>query len=195
MMKVSPAPAFTSLLDDIALSLNRIASGSYSREVERATNLLVAAFRAGHQLLVFGNGGSAADAQHLCGELVGRFLKQRRALPAIALTANQAVLTAWANDYSYAEVFSRQIEAHGNAGDVAWGISTSGNSPNVVAGLKTAHARGLKTIALTGAGGGKMAEWADVLLAVPMAETPRVQEIHLITYHCICAAVEQDLFP
>jgi D-sedoheptulose 7-phosphate isomerase len=194
-VNLSPAPTFASLLGDMAASLSQIASSNYGIEVERAASLLVAAFQAGHQLLVFGNGGSSADAQHICGEMVGRFLKRRRALPAIALTANQAVLTAWANDCSYDEIFSRQIEAHGNPGDVAWGISTSGTSANVVAGLQTARTRGLKTIALTGKGGGRMAEWADVLLAVPLVETPRIQEIHLITYHSICAAVERTLFP
>jgi D-sedoheptulose 7-phosphate isomerase len=194
MVNLSPAPTFASLLGDMVSSLSQIASSGYGVEVERATSLLVAAFQSGHQLLVFGNGGSSADAQHICGEMVGRFLKRRRALPAIALTANQAVLTAWANDYSYDEIFSRQIEAHGSPGDVAWGISTSGTSANVVAGLQTARERGLKTIALTGKGGGKMTEWADVLLAVPLVETPRIQEIHLMTYHCICASVERTLF-
>jgi D-sedoheptulose 7-phosphate isomerase len=191
----SETPMFATLLGEIAASLNRIAASSYGLEVERATRLLVTAFQEGRKLLVFGNGGSSADAQHVCGEMVGRFRKLRRALPAIALTANQAVLTAWANDYSYDQVFSRQIEAHGNPGDVAWGISTSGNSANVVAGLQTARARGLHTIALTGQGGGKLADLADVLLAVPLVETPRIQEIHLITYHSICAAVERILFP
>jgi len=191
----TPASTFVGGLGEIAQTLHGIASGSYPAELDRATDLLVDAFRSGRRLLVFGNGGSSADAQHLCGELVGRFQKQRRALPALALTANQAVLTAWANDYSYDQIFARQIEAHGGVGDVAWGISTSGNSPNVVAGLRAARERGLYTIALTGQGGGRAAEWADVLLAVPLVETPRIQEIHLITYHFICAAIERILFP
>jgi len=192
---IPEAPSFVSLLGEIAISLTQIASNGYEAEVERATEMLVSAFRAGHQLLVFGNGGSSADAQHICGELVGRFHKLRPALPAIALSSNQAVLTAWANDYSYDEVFARQVEAYGNPGDVAWGISTSGTSPNVVAALRAARRRGLHTIALTGEGGGMAAEWAEVLLAVPLRETPRIQEIHLITYHSICGAVERILFP
>jgi D-sedoheptulose 7-phosphate isomerase len=186
---------FSSLMGEIALSLNQIARSNYVLAVERAAKLLASAFQTGHKVLVFGNGGSSADAQHICGELVGRFLKERRALPAIALTANQAVLTAWANDYAYDEIFARQIQAHGNANDVAWAISTSGNSANVLAGLQAARDRGLHTIALTGQGGGKAAELADILLAVPLQETPRIQEVHLITYHAICAAVEQMLFP
>ena len=186
---------FSSLLGEIAFSLNQIARTNYVLAVERAAKLLASAFQTGHKVLVFGNGGSCADAQHICGELVGRFLKKRRALPAIALTANQAVLTAWANDYAYDEIFARQIQAHGNANDVAWAISTSGNSANVLAGLQAARDRGLHTIALTGQGGGKAAELADILLAVPLQETPRIQEVHLITYHAICAAVEQMLFP
>lgn len=193
-MNVKPVPTFASTLEGIASSLGRIGSSSYGLEVERAVGLLIEAFQTGKKLLVFGNGGSSADAQHICAEMVGRFHKRRSALPAIALTANQAVLTAWANDYSYDEVFARQIEAHGKSGDVAWGISTSGNSRNVVAALQTARQYGLHTIALTGEGGGKMAEWADVLLAVPLVETPRIQEIHSITYHSICAAIEDSLF-
>ncbi len=189
------AVSFSSLLGEIAVSLNQIACSNYVIAVERAANLLASAFQTGHKLLVFGNGGSSADAQHICGELVGRFLKTRRGLPALALTANQAVLTAWANDCAYDDIFARQIQAHGNPKDVAWGISTSGNSANVVAGLQAARDRGLHTIALTGEGGGRVAEWADILLAVPLQETPRIQEVHLITYHSICAAVEQMLFP
>jgi D-sedoheptulose 7-phosphate isomerase len=128
--------------------------------------------------LVFGNGGSSADAQHICGELVGRFMCERRALPAIALSANQAVITAWSNDCSFETVFSRQIEALGRPGDVAWGISTSGNSPNVIEALRVARQSGLSTIGLTGQSGGRMAQWCDVLMAVPLTETPRVQEVH-----------------
>lgn len=194
-MNTVQLPTCASLFEQVGSSLDELASGTYPLAVECAARLLAEAFEAGNKLLVFGNGGSSADAQHICGELVGRFLKERRALPAIALTANQAVLTAWANDYSYDEVFSRQIEACGCPGDVAWGISTSGNSRNVIAALRTARERGLRTIALTGKGGGAMAAWADVLLAVPLVETPRIQEVHLVTYHAICATVEQLLFP
>ena len=151
-------------------------------------------WRQGHKLLAFGNGGSSADAQHLCAELVGRFLIERRALPAIALTTNQALLTAWSNDHQFDDVFARQVEALGSAGDVALGISTSGNSANVVNALRRARAQGLKTVGLTGKGGGRMAEYCDVLMAVPLTETPRIQEVHLVTYHAICAALEERLF-
>lgn len=166
---------------------------SYIAEVGRAAEFLSSCFRTAGKLLVFGNGGSSADAQHICGELIGRFQRERQALPAIALSANQAVLTAWSNDYSFETVFSRQIEALGCPGDVAWGISTSGNSPNVVEALKVARQRGLSTIGLTGQGGGRMAQWCDVLMDVPLSETPRIQEVHLITYHAICAAVESNV--
>jgi len=142
---------------------------------------------------VFGNGGSSADAQHLTAEFVGHFAVERRPLPAIALTTNQAILTAWSNDRSFADVFARQVEALGKPGDVALGISTSGTSDNVVNGLQRARACGLKTIALTGAGGGKLGELSDVLLAVPLVSTARVQEVHLVTYHAICGAIEARL--
>ena len=167
---------------------------SYRAAVEQAIHLLTARFRAGNRLLVFGNGGSCADAQHICGELVGRFALEREGLPAVALSADQAVITAWSNDFSFDTVFARQVEALGSAGDVAWGISTSGNSPNVVNGFRAARRRGLRTIGLTGEGGGAAAEFCDVLMAVPLSSTPRVQEIHLVTYHIICAAVEEQLF-
>ena len=183
-----------SLFKAAARSLALVAEDPYIGGIHRAIELLSSCFRAGGKLLVFGNGGSSADAQHICGELVGRFLRERQALPAIALSANQTVLTAWSNDYSFDTVFSRQIEALGSPGDVAWGISTSGNSPNVVKALSTARERGLSTIGLTGSGGGRMAQTCDVLMAVPLVETPRIQEVHLITYHAICEAVENALF-
>lgn len=167
-------------------------SKPYVDSVARATELLREAVASGHKILVFGNGGSAADAQHIAGELVGRFAQSRPAIAAIALGTNQAFLTAWSNDTSYAEVFAREIEGLGMRGDVAWGISTSGNSPNVVEGLRHARARGLRTIALTGAGGGACAAHADVLVAVPLTETARIQEVHLVTYHAICAAIEKS---
>lgn len=173
-----------------ARSMESIASTAYPSEIERAVDLLVERFSAGNKLLVCGNGGSATDAMHICAELVGRFFKERQALPAIALNADPAVLTAWSNDYSYESVFSRQVEALAVAGDVVWGISTSGNSPNVVAALKRARELGASTIALTGQGGGALAAHADVLLAVPLSVTPRIQEVHLVTYHIICEAVE-----
>jgi D-sedoheptulose 7-phosphate isomerase len=175
-------------------NLESVAKDSYVADICRAIELLSSCFTSGGKLLVFGNGGSSADAQHICGELVGRFMHDRKALPAIALSANQAVLTAWSNDYSFETVFSRQIEALGLPGDVAWGISTSGNSANVVQALKVARERGLATVGLSGQGGGRMFQWCDVLMAVPLLETPRIQEVHLVTYHAICAGVELRLF-
>jgi D-sedoheptulose 7-phosphate isomerase len=186
--------AAVAAFESSARSLQSICATSYPSQISRAVDLLVERLSAGNKLLVCGNGGSAADAMHICGELVGRFFKERRALPAIALNTDPAILTAWSNDYSYDTVFSRQVEALALAGDVVWGISTSGNSKNVVAALKTARERGASTIALTGQGGGAMAAHADVLLAVPLTTTPRIQEVHSVTYHIICEAVEAELF-
>jgi D-sedoheptulose 7-phosphate isomerase len=176
--------------EDAARSLQSICSTTYPAEISRAVDLLVERLGAGNKLLVCGNGGSAADAMHICTELVGRFFQERQALPAIALSTDPTFLTAWSNDYTYESVFSRQVGALAKRGDVVWGISTSGKSKNVVAALKTAHELGASTIALTGQGGGAMAEYADVLLAVPLSVTPRIQEVHTVTYHIICEAVE-----
>ena len=181
------------IFHQVAANMTAVGDSAYVEAIERAVDLLSDAFRSGRKLLVFGNGGSSADAQHLTAELVGRFVAERRPLPAIALTTNQAVLTAWSNDYSFEDVFARQVEALGVPGDVAIGISTSGTSANVVNGLQRARDRGLRTIGLTGAGGGAMGALCDVLLAVPLTETARIQEVHLVTYHAICAAVEARL--
>jgi D-sedoheptulose 7-phosphate isomerase len=172
----------------------RVADSPYVEAVGRAADVLHDAFRAGRKLLVFGNGGSSADAQHLVAELVGRFAKDRRPLPAIALTTNQAILTAWSNDHAFEDVFSRQVEALGQPEDVALGISTSGSSANVLSGLRTARALGLRTIGLTGASGTAMGALCDVLMAAPVPATARIQEVHLVTYHVICAALEERLF-
>ncbi|MBY0336013.1 MAG: SIS domain-containing protein [Acetobacteraceae bacterium] len=155
-----------------------------------AIGATAAALKAGKPFLVCGNGGSAADAEHIVGELVGRFLKDRRAIRAISLSSNPAVLTAWANDHSYEDVFARQVEAHAEAGAVLMGISTSGNSPNVVRAMAAARAAGMITIGLTGDGGGRMAALCDHLLAVPSLSTPGIQQVHLCLYHCFCAGVE-----
>jgi D-sedoheptulose 7-phosphate isomerase len=150
------------------------------------------ALKSGHKLLVFGNGGSAADAQHVVAELVGRFQRERAALPAIALTVDTSILTAIANDYSFKQVFARQVEALGNAGDVAMGISTSGESPNVVAALQAAKAKGLKTIALTGRDGGSVGRAAEIHVNVPDQSTPHVQEVHMTLLHVMCDVIEED---
>lgn len=161
--------------------------------IAQAAELIIAAYRQGGGVLLFGNGGSAADAQHLAAELVGRFQRQRQALRAEALSVNTSILTAVANDYDFEQVFVRQLEANARAGDVAFALSTSGDSANVVAALKYARQRGLKTIALTGQGGGKCAPHADVLLDVPSAATPRVQEVGVLVYHILCERVEDAL--
>src|SRR3954469_14178635 len=155
-----------------------------------AAQAMSEALRAGRKLLVFGNGGSAADAQHLSAELVGRFQKERAALPAIALTVDTSIVTSIANDYSYKQVFARQVEALGQPGDVAFGISTSGESPNVVAGLQTARARGLRTIAMTGRDGGSGGPAAEMHVNVPDQNTARVQEVHRTLLHVMCEVIE-----
>jgi len=157
-----------------------------------AAEIVIGAVRSGKAVFVFGNGGSAADAQHIAAELVGRYLAERRAIRAVALSTDTSILTAVANDYGFDRVFVRQLEALGAAGDVAVAISTSGNSANVVAALEEARRVGMKTIAFTGPDGGKCAELSDVLLAVPAGDqpTPRIQEVHQVLYHTLCELVE-----
>jgi len=159
--------------------------------IAAAAQAIVDAVEAGGQLLAFGNGGSAADAQHVAAELVVRFQRERRALPALALTTDTSVLTATGNDYSFDRLFVRQIEALGRAGDVALGISTSGASPNVLAAIELARARGLRTIALTGRDGGPLGRAADIHLNVPSDSTARVQEVHRTLLHVVCDLVER----
>jgi D-sedoheptulose 7-phosphate isomerase len=168
---------------------------AYATQVDAAITVLVDAMRAGRKLLVFGNGGSAADAEHIAAEFVCRFAYDRPALPAVALPTNNALLTATSNDLSFEQVFARQIDALGQPGDVAWGISTSGRSPNVLRALSAARRRELRTIGLCGAHADDMAAACDVLLAVPLSVTARIQEVHLVTAHIICSAVESRLFP
>jgi D-sedoheptulose 7-phosphate isomerase len=158
-----------------------------------AAHAMSDALGAGKKLLVFGNGGSAADAQHLSAELVGRFQKERAAMPAIALTTDSSILTSVANDYSFKQVFARQLEALGQPGDVALGISTSGESPNVLAALQVARAKGLKTIALTGRDGGSVGAAADIHVNVPDQSTARVQEVHRTILHVMCEVIEESL--
>jgi D-sedoheptulose 7-phosphate isomerase len=157
----------------------------------RAAETVAAAFRDGGKLLVFGNGGSAADATHLAAELVGRFMLERPGLPAVSLSDNASAVTSIANDYAYERVFARQVEALGRAGDVALGISTSGRSANVLAGLEAGRAGGLVTLALTGGDGGRMRDLADVCIVVPSGDTPRIQEGHTLVAHVLCELVEQ----
>ena len=155
---------------------------------------IVRAYQKGNKVVWFGNGGSAADAQHLSAELVGKFYLGRSPLESIALTTDTSILTAIANDHDFSEVFARQVEALVNQGDVAIGISTSGDSLNVIRGIEQAKRAGAVTVALTGATGGKLKASADYLLAVPSTDTPRIQESHLVIGHIICYLVEKELF-
>jgi D-sedoheptulose 7-phosphate isomerase len=164
------------------------ALGKVSREVADA-------FSAGHRVYFCGNGGSAADAQHLAAEFSGRFYKDRKALPAEALHCNTSYLTAVANDYSYEKIYARLVEGIGEKGDVLFGISTSGNSPNIVAAFESARALGIRTIGMTGKGGGRLKDLSDHLFAMPSSDTPRIQESHILIGHIICELVEALLFP
>ena len=161
--------------------------------LDAVADALVAALRGGRRVYVFGNGGSAADAQHVAAELLGRFRLDRRALPALALTTDSSTLTAIANDLGYENVFSRQLEALVQPGDIAWGLSTSGVSPNVLAGLRAARERGAVTIGFTGAGGERLAELCAHVFRAPHTRAERIQEAHLLAYHYICERVEAAL--
>src|SRR5271170_4096504 len=162
--------------------------------IAKVSELLVDTIDKGNKVLLFGNGGSAADAQHIAAEFVGRFAFDRPALPALALSVNTSSITAVGNDYGFEVVFARQIEALGRAGDVAIGISTSGNSPNVLQGVAVAKNMGLHTVALTGAAGGKLKAAVDYCICVPSNETPRIQECHILVGHIISELVEQAIF-
>lgn len=168
----------------------------HAQDVERAARLLAEAFGAGRKLLICGNGGSAADAQHVAGEFVNQFLRKgRRALPALALTTDGGVLTCVANDTGFERVFARQVEAFGERGDVLLAITTSGNSANVVAAAEEARARGMKVVGLLGRDGGRLRSLCDLALVVPSQDTQRVQETHNLVGHILCDLVEQALFP
>ena len=171
----------------------RLAEDGYVDQLVRAAELIAEALRGTHKLVLFGNGGSAADAQHIAAEFVGRFLRERSPLPALALTVNSSAVTAIANDYGYEEVFARQVRALGDAGDVAFGISTSGNSVNVIRGLEAGRELGMRTIGLTGADGGSMRQVCDECLCFPSTSTPRIQEGHALMAHVICEIVEDEL--
>ena len=161
--------------------------------IASVVRLIVQSFRSGHKLLLCGNGGSAADAQHLAGEFVGRFLKERRALPAIALTTDTSVLTAIGNDYGIDAVFARQVEALGVRGDVLIAISPSGSSPNILSAVTTARRMGVSTIGLTGERESRLSSLTDYCVRVPSSETPRIQEAHISIGHVICELVEKEI--
>ena len=166
-----------------------------AQAMARAAALVIEAFGAGRKVLLFGNGGSAADAQHIADEWTGRFKRERPPLPALALTANTSDLTAIGNDYGFEHVFARLVTAHGKPGDVALALSTSGNSPNVLVAVAEARRLGLRTIGLTGKGGGKLAGEVDVALVVPSSATERIQESHMTFLHALCEMVDEALFP
>lgn len=161
------------------------------KEIALAAAMMKVALASGHKIMFCGNGGSAADSQHWAAEIVGRFQKERAGLPAIALTVDTSILTAIANDYGYDRVFARQVEALGNAGDVLVAVSTSGNSANVLAAIEEAKTKGIKTIGMTAAGGGKMAEVCDTCLVIPDKVTARAQEVHSLIGHILCEIVEE----
>lgn len=162
--------------------------------VVRVVEVITKALKAGKKILIFGNGGSAADAQHIAAEFVNRFLIERPPLPAIALTTDTSVITSIGNDYDYAEIFSKQVKALGQAGDIAWGMSTSGKSANVINGLIQAKRMGLVPIAFTGGDGGEMAKISDYVLNVPSQSTPRIQEVQITIGHVVCQLVDYLLF-
>jgi D-sedoheptulose 7-phosphate isomerase len=164
-------------------------------QIQVAVEVVTAAFKSGNKVLFCGNGGSAADAQHLAAEFSGRFYKDRKALPAEALHCNTSYITAVANDYSYDVIYARLIEGTGIAGDVLAGLSTSGNSANIVKAFEAARNKKIVTIGFTGATGGTMKAWSDVLLNVPSTDTPRIQESHILIGHIICQLAEENLFP
>ncbi|UCH90271.1 MAG: D-sedoheptulose 7-phosphate isomerase [Thermoplasmata archaeon] len=163
--------------------------------IAKISQKIIEAYRAGNKVVLFGNGGSAADAQHIAGELVSKYYKDRKGLPAMALHTNTSVLTAVANDYDYSEIFAKQIEAFVNAGDVAIGLSTSGDSPNVIKGLEKAKELGALTVGFTGEKGRTMDKSAELVFNVPSRDTPRIQEAHITAGHIICYLVERELLP
>jgi D-sedoheptulose 7-phosphate isomerase len=178
-----------------SLEVKRRFFGEHGTDVQRAAELIASAFKANGKLLVFGNGGSAADAQHIAGELINRFLQQRKALPAIALTTDGGVLTCIANDSGFDNVFARQIEALGTRGDVCLAISTSGTSANVIVACEQARTQEMVVIGLLGRDGGKVAALCDLALVVPSNDTQRIQETHNLIGHIVCELVEAKLFP
>jgi D-sedoheptulose 7-phosphate isomerase len=172
-------------------------AAALSQPISQAVELMFAALSNGNKILACGNGGSAADCQHFAAELVGRFERERFPLPALALTTDTSILTAVGNDYSYKDVFTKQVQAFGQAGDILLAISTSGNSANVVAAVEAALEREMRIVALTGKDGGQLAKMltdADVHINVPHTRTARIQEVHLVTIHCICDGIDVALF-
>ena len=169
-------------------------SASLSTDIENAVKIITSSFRKGKKLVILGNGGSAADAQHIAAEFIGRFQRKRKSLPAIALTTDSSILTSIGNDFSFNDIFSRQVEGLVNSGDVVMGISTSGNSVNVINALKSAKSKNAKTISILGNNGGKIKKISDISIIVNSSSTPRIQEVHRIIYHIICELVEKKFY-
>jgi len=187
-------PIQQAIQNSITLKQQILQDADLLGKIEQSIALIVKALKDGNKVLFCGNGGSAADAQHLAAELSGRFYFDRAPLPAEALHCNTSYLTAVANDYGYNEVFARMVKGSGKSGDILVGLSTSGNSPNIINAFEVAKQQGMSTIALTGATGGLMKEGADILLNVPSTDTPRIQEAHITIGHIICEQVELQIF-
>lgn len=183
-----------SIKDSIAVKQTLLSDAKLLAQISGVVDEFIKALSSGHKLLFFGNGGSAADSQHIAAEFVGRFQLERTPLPALALTVNTSVLTGVGNDYDYVNVFSRQIEALGQAGDVAVGFTTSGKSPNVIKGLAAAKAKGIVTVGMTGIYGDMLEDVSTYCLCVPSKETPRIQESHILIGHIVSQITEQEMF-
>jgi D-sedoheptulose 7-phosphate isomerase len=192
---VAAAVRFAAAQLDESCRVKRRISRSLLKRLAEFARLTISALADGHRIYLFGNGGSAADAQHIAAELQGRLRRARASLPVLALTTNSSVLTAVGNDYSFADIFARQVEGLVQRGDVVVGISTSGASVNVLRGLRAARQRGAQTVALVGAQTDKVKPLADLLLSVPSRDTQRIQEVHITLGHIYCDLVERDLFP
>jgi D-sedoheptulose 7-phosphate isomerase len=188
-------PSHLSAIVADSLETKRQFFAAHSSDVERAAKIIAEALKSDNKLLIFGNGGSAADAQHIAGELVNRFLQKRRGLPAISLTTDGGVLTCIANDTGFENVFARQIEALGRAGDVCLAISTSGTSENIVRACDQARAQGMKVLGLLGRDGGAVAPLCDLALIVQSGDTQRIQETHNLVGHILCELIESQVFP
>lgn len=186
--------SFKALLADHKKAFDDTFSGSQMEVLELISREILKAFKSGHKLLLCGNGGSAADSQHIAAEFIVRFKRERRSLPAISLTTDTSILTATANDYDYSKVFSRQLEGLAVKGDVLIGLSTSGNSANVLEAVKTAKALGVVTIGFTGIGGGKLRDFVDICFQAQSKKTPNIQEMHITALHAISEVVEDVFF-
>jgi D-sedoheptulose 7-phosphate isomerase len=180
--------------DSVAIKLKLLEKQAVLSEIEKAAAAVISAFRGNHKVLLAGNGGSAADAQHIAAEFINRFSFDRPGLPALALTTDTSIMTSISNDFSFDRIFARQLKTLGNNGDVFIGLSTSGSSTNVVEALKICKEKKIIAIGLTGISGGKMKDLCDILIKVPSNDTPRIQEVHILIAHIICSIVEEELF-